>query len=150
MPSTGGDCNRSADQPGQRSRYPIHRHSDALRVRAAPNGARCHGLHHRSSPIHRSSKPGSRRALGRRERLGKGNTNGLESVWSILMRAHKGTFHKISRKYLDRYVQEFSGKYNIRESGTLAQMQATVAGLIGRRLLYRDLIAHNGLCSMRR
>ena len=66
------------------------------------------------------------------------------------MRAPEGTFHEISRKYLDRYVQEFSSKYNIRESGTLAQMWATVAGLIGWRLLYRDLIAHNGLCSMGR
>ena len=66
------------------------------------------------------------------------------------MHAHKGTFHKISRKYLDRYVQKFSGKYNIRASATPAQMRATVAGLIGRRLLCLDLIAHNGLCSMGR
>ena len=65
----------------------------------------------------------------------------------MLKRAHKGTFHKISPKHLDRYVQEFAGKHNIRDSGTLAQMRDTVARLVGRDLLYRDLIADNGLAS---
>ena len=75
------------------------------------------------------------------------HTNGIESFWSMLKRAHKGTFHKISAKHLDRYVQEFAGKHNVRESGTLAQMRDTVARLVGRNLLYRDLIADNGLTS---
>ena len=75
------------------------------------------------------------------------HTNGVESFWSTLKRAHKGTFHKISPKHLDRYVQEFAGKHNMRESGTLAQMRNTVASLVGRNLLYRDLIADNGLDS---
>ena len=75
------------------------------------------------------------------------STNGIESFWSMLKRAHKGTFHKISPKHLDRYVQEFVGKHNIRESGTLAQMRDTVARLVGRNLLYRDLVADNGLPS---
>ena len=42
---------------------------------------------------------------------------------------------------------EFAGKHNIRDSGTLAQMRDTVAGLVGRNLLYRDLVACNGLSS---
>ena len=71
--------------------------------------------------------------------------NGMESFWSMLKRAYTGTFHKLSPKHLDRYVQEFAGKHNIRDSGTLAQMCAVVAGLVGRNLLYRDLIADNGL-----
>ena len=75
------------------------------------------------------------------------HTNGMESFWSMLKRAHKGTFHKISRKHLQRYVQEFAGKHNIRDSGTLAQMRDTAVRLVGRRLLYRDLIADNGLSS---
>ena len=78
---------------------------------------------------------------------GMAHTNGTESFWSMLKRAHKGTFHKISPKHLQRYVHEFTGKHNIRESGTLAQMRDTVAGLVGRNLLYRDLIADNGLSS---
>ena len=78
---------------------------------------------------------------------GMAHTNGIESFWSMLKRAHKGTFHKISPKHLDRYVKEFAGKHNIRESGTLTQMRNTVARLVGRNLLHRDLIADNGLAS---
>ena len=78
---------------------------------------------------------------------GMAHTNGIESFWSMLKRAHKGTFHKISPKHLQRYVSEFAGKHNIRESGTIIQMRDTVARLVGRNLLYRDLIADNGLSS---
>ena len=73
--------------------------------------------------------------------------NGMESFWSMLKRAHMGTFHKLSPKHLDRYVQEFAGKHNMRNSGTLAQMRTTAARLVGRNLLYRELVADNGLSS---
>ena len=73
------------------------------------------------------------------------HTNGVESFWATLKRAHKGTFHKLSPKHLNRYVQEFVAKHNMRDSGTLAQMRDTVARLVGRNLLYRDLIADNFL-----
>ncbi len=78
---------------------------------------------------------------------GMAHTNGIESFWSMLKRAHKGTFHKMSPKHLQRYVSEFAGKHNIRESGTLVQMRDTVARLVGRNLLYRDPIRPNGLPS---
>ncbi len=65
----------------------------------------------------------------------------------MLKRAHKGTFHKLSPKHLDRYVREFAGRHNIRDLDTLAQMRDTVARLVGRSLLYRNLIADNGLSS---
>ena len=78
------------------------------------------------------------------------HTNGVESFWSMLKRAHKGTFHKISPKHLDRYVQEFAGKHNMRQSDTLVQMRDTVARMVGRNLLYRDLVRSNGLSSMAR
>ena len=81
---------------------------------------------------------------------GDAHTNGIESFWSMLKRAHKGTFHKLSPKHLQRYVNEFAGRHNVRDLGTLEQMRDTVARLIGRRLLYRDLIADNGLSSTAR
>ena len=33
-------------------------------------------------------------------------TNGMESVWSILKRAHKGIYHSWSRKHMHRYLNE--------------------------------------------
>ena len=76
------------------------------------------------------------------------HTNGVESFWSMLKRAHKGTFHRLSAKHLQRYVSEFAGRHNIRDLDTIDQMADVVAGLIGRRLLYRDLIAPTGQSPM--
>ena len=78
---------------------------------------------------------------------GMAHTNGIESFWATLKRAHKGVFHKISPKHLNRYVQEFAGKHNEREHDTIDIMRHVVAGLIGKRLMYKQLIADNGLSS---
>lgn len=78
---------------------------------------------------------------------GMAHTNGMESFWSMMKRAYVGTFHKLSPKHLPRYVGEFEGKHNMRDSGTLAQMCDTVSRLVGRNLLYRNLTADNGLSS---
>ena len=75
------------------------------------------------------------------------HTNGIESLWSMLKRAHKGTFHKLSPKHLDRYVQEFAGRHNVREQDTIDQMASLSNGMEGKRLRYRTLIADNGLDS---
>ena len=69
------------------------------------------------------------------------HTNGVESFWSMLKRAHKGTFHKISPKHIQRYVNEFAGRHDIRDADTIDQMQSVIAGMVGRRLMYRELIA---------
>lgn len=78
---------------------------------------------------------------------GMAHTNGVESFWSTLKRAHKGVFHKFSPKHLDRYVTEFAGKHNLRESDTPDQMRSLVERMDGKRLTYEELIADNGLDS---
>ena len=75
------------------------------------------------------------------------HTNGIESLWSMFKRAHKGTFHKISPKHLDRYVQEFAARHNLREEDTIDIMAAVANGGVGKRLRYRELIEDNGLDS---
>ena len=77
--------------------------------------------------------------------FGQAHTNGVESFWAVLKRAHTGTFHKMSPRHLNRYVQEFAGKHNVREDDTLAQMVTVAAGLTGKPLMYRELIKDNGL-----
>ena len=73
--------------------------------------------------------------------------NGMESFWSTMKRAHKGVYHKMSPKHLERYVKEFAGRHNFRTEDTLAQMALVARGLIGERLRYGDLIRPTRLAS---
>ena len=73
------------------------------------------------------------------------HTNGMESFWATIKRAHNGTFHKISPKHLERYVTEFAGKHNKRDEDTLNQMCLMASAMTGKQLRYKDLIADNGL-----
>ena len=72
---------------------------------------------------------------------GQAHTNGIESFWAMLKRGYYGTYHRMSPKHLQRYVDEFAGRHNIRPLDTIDQMKAMVRGMDGKRLRYRDLIA---------
>ena len=72
---------------------------------------------------------------------GEAHTQGIESFWSMLKRGYQGTYHHMSPKHLSRYVNEFAGRHNDRSANTIDQMAGIAAGMIGRRLRYKDLIA---------
>jgi len=72
---------------------------------------------------------------------GMAHTNGIESFWSMLKRGYHGTYHHMSEKHLGRYVGEFAGRHNARPADTIDQMSSLARGMVGKRLLYRDLIA---------
>ena len=61
------------------------------------------------------------------------------STW--LKKGYHGTFHHLSAKHLEPYAYEFAGRHNIRDMDTLDQMAHVVTGMIGKRLLYRELVA---------
>ncbi|MYA43396.1 MAG: IS1595 family transposase [Gemmatimonadetes bacterium] len=69
------------------------------------------------------------------------STNGIESLWSMFKRGYIGTYHHMSEAHLHRYVDEFTGRHNIRPLDTLEQMGSVVAGMVGKRLRYDELIA---------
>ena len=72
---------------------------------------------------------------------GMAHTNGIESFWAMLKRGYHGVYHRLSPKHLQRYVNEFAGRHNIRNLDTLDQMTEVVCALVGKRLMYRDLTA---------
>ena len=53
--------------------------------------------------------------------FGAVHTNAIEGFWSIVKRGIIGTFHKVSRKYLPRYVNEFEFRYNNRMNANIFQ-----------------------------
>ncbi|MCY4231811.1 MAG: IS1595 family transposase, partial [Alphaproteobacteria bacterium] len=54
------------------------------------------------------------------------HTNGIESFWALLKRGYTGTFHKLSPKHLQRYVDEFAGRSGCREADTVVMMGEAV------------------------
>ncbi len=57
--------------------------------------------------------------------------NGVESFWSLLKRGIKGQFHHISKKYLQRYIDEFEFRFNNRFVGEAVVFDSVVEKLLG-------------------
>ena len=71
---------------------------------------------------------------------GQAHTNGVESFWAMLKRGHAGVYHKMSKKHLQRYIDEYAGRHNIRPLATMEQIGVTFDGMNSKRLTYRELI----------
>lgn len=51
--------------------------------------------------------------------MGDVHTNTIEGFWSLVKRGIGGVYHSVSRKYLQSYLDEYSFRYNRRNSGNL-------------------------------
>ena len=69
------------------------------------------------------------------------HVNGLESFWATMKRGYMGTYHRMSPAHLQRYVNEFSGRYNQRDCDTQVQMRMMAQGMVRKRLPYKRLTA---------
>lgn len=53
---------------------------------------------------------------------GKYHTNNIEGFWSLVKRGIVGQYHKITRKHLQDYLNEFSFKYNYKNTENIFEL----------------------------
>lgn len=71
-------------------------------------------------------------------------TNTVEGYFSIFKRGMKGVYQHASKKHLHRYAAEFAFRYSNRVANgvnDLGRADIALAGVAGKRLLYRDSFA---------
>ncbi len=66
------------------------------------------------------------------------HTNTLEGWFSLLKRGVNGTFHHVSEKHLDRYINEFVFRYNNRKVDDAMRSILAMKLTEGKRLTYRE------------
>ncbi|MCY4085999.1 MAG: IS1595 family transposase [Actinomycetia bacterium] len=72
---------------------------------------------------------------------GPASTNAVEPFWSMLKRGIVGTYHHISVKHLQAYVDAFAGGHSLHRLRTAPQMNKVAAGMVRKHLRYTDLTA---------
>jgi len=69
------------------------------------------------------------------------HTNMLENVWSLFKRSIIGSYHKLSVKHLDRYLDEFEFRFNNRHNPFLFR-DTLLRLLASSNLEYKELTKH--------
>ena len=72
---------------------------------------------------------------------GNAHTNSIESFWVTFKRGHKGVYHKMSRKHLQRYVDECTYRWNIRGEFDMIFADMVRSATETAKLPYKQLIA---------
>lgn len=67
------------------------------------------------------------------------NCNRVENAWSLFARAIMGSFHKISRKHLHRYLDEFDARFNARYEDSTDVFNSILKRADGRVLPQKTL-----------
>ncbi len=71
--------------------------------------------------------------------VGMIHTNTIEGFWSLLKRGIIGIYHQVSPQHLHRYCDEFSFRYNTKESSDSTRFINTLGRVSGKRLMYKTL-----------
>ena len=72
---------------------------------------------------------------------GKISTNTIESAWVTPKRSVYGIYHNISRKHAQRYVDEFTFRYNTRKYSVQDRFDLMLSSTVGKQMTYQQLIS---------
>lgn len=90
------------------------------------------GYHH-----HDSVKHGKRHWV-----RGNVHTNSIESFWALFKRNYHGTYHSMSKKHLQKYIDEVTFRFNNRNANMAAKFDLTTLAVAKRgKLSYKALTA---------
>ena len=70
---------------------------------------------------------------------GKKHVNGIENVWNHAQKMEKGIYMQFSYKHTDRYLDEFSFRWNRKEVPVGNKMMEVFANAFGKVLTYKQL-----------
>jgi transposase-like protein len=68
------------------------------------------------------------------------HSNTVEGVFSLIKRSVMGTFHSVSRKHLQNYLNEFQFRWNTRKMNDGERVQKAIKAVEGKRLEYRESV----------
>ena len=75
---------------------------------------------------------------------GRVHTNGLENFWSLLKRGISGTYVSVEPFHLFRYLDEQAFRFNNRKVTDADRFNMALAGVLGRRVTYKQLTGKEG------
>ncbi len=58
----------------------------------------------------------------------------------MLKRAYRGTYHKMSVKHLNRYINEFASSHNLRHIETIEQIKTVFSSTVGKQPKHETLV----------
>ena len=75
--------------------------------------------------------------------MGRVHTNNIENFWSLFKRCVKGTYVSVEPFHLFRYLNEEEFRFNERKHTDGERFLQTAAGVVGKRIMYKELIGQS-------
>ena len=153
----GREKNKHADKKGKMKKTAVvgirDRHTGIVRAMPVPETAaarlirfvesnadpEAEKIHRRKPGVRRPEEPPDRKPRRRRVRPGRGARQRDGVVLGPVRRGCDGAFHHIEPKHPHRYINEFTGRLNMRALSTVGKMRKMVRGWVGKQITYRQL-----------